>query len=139
MSFSSDFTAWSRDNKTINASTFLKHTAILLSLVKCKPQSRSLSFRRHVLEKQHRHIGGQRILRILTLWASVEDGFTVLTQIKIDSWACSSCQDVNFLTLWLKVTHQATYSIYLKRQSVYWRKLIWFSKLSTLEKKYLFC
>ena len=41
----------------------------------------------------------------------------------------------SFINNMVKVRYQATYPIYVTTQSVHWRKLIWFSKLSTLEEK----
>ena len=55
--------------------------------------------------------------------------------LKMFLFPLRTCQDVHLLTLWLKVAHQATYLIYATTQSVHSRKLIWFSKLSTLEGK----
>ena len=58
----------------------------------------------------------------------------ILKLLLFPSW---NRKDVNLLSLWLEVTLQATYSTYMTIQSVHWRNLIWFRKLSNIEGKLL--
>ena len=57
--------------------------------------------------------------------------------LKLFLFSLWTYQDFLLMTIQLKVIHQATYLIYLTTQSVHWRKLVCFSKLSALEGKLL--